>query len=250
MATFVLVPGAWLGAWAWEATVHALRERGHAALPVTLTGLGERSALATPEVGLDTHIDDITAFVVEQDLREVTLVAHSYAAVPVTGAAGRLGPRLERLVYLDSAPFAAGTCLLDVMTDDVVDRLHQQVAEHGDGWRLPLPPFELLSMFSTLEGLDEGRLDLMRTRATPQPFRTFEQRLTRPGELGPDVDRVVVACHDAKALLDAGEPTLDFLNQAPWRRFHLPTGHWPMLSAPVELAATLDAVVSSGHSGS
>ncbi|MFC9228913.1 alpha/beta fold hydrolase [Streptomyces decoyicus] len=250
MATFVLVPGAWLGAWAWEATAHALRERGHAALPVTLTGLGERSGLATPEVGLDTHIDDITAFVVQQDLRDVTLVAHSYAAVPVTGAAGRLGPRLERLVYLDSAPFAAGTCLLDVMTDDVVDQLHQQVAEHGDGWQLPLPPFELLSTFSTLEGLDEGRLDLMRTRATPQPFRTFEQPLTRPGELGPDVDRVVVACHDAKALLDAGVPTLAFLNQAPWRRFHLPTGHWPMLSAPVELAATLDAAVSPGYSGS
>ncbi|WP_414507087.1 alpha/beta hydrolase [Streptomyces sp. NEAU-L66] len=249
MATFVLVPGAWLGAWAWEATAHALRERGHVALPMTLTGLGERSGLATPEVGLDTHIDDITAFVVERDLHEVTLVAHSYAAVPVTGAAGRLGPRLERLVYVDSAPFAEGTCLLDVMPDDVVDQLHQQVAEHGDGWRLPLPPFGLLSEFSTLEGLDEDQLDLMRTRATPQPFRTFAQRLTRPDDLGPDVDHVVVACHDAKALLDAGVPTLAFLNQPPWRRFHLPTGHWPMLSTPVELATTLDAVASSGGSG-
>ncbi|MGY5134671.1 alpha/beta hydrolase [Streptomyces nigrescens] len=249
MATFVLVPGAWLGAWAWEATAHALRERGHVVLPMTLTGLGERSDLATPEVGLDTHIDDITAFVVERDLHEVTLVAHSYAAVPVTGAAGRLGPRLERLVYVDSAPFAEGTCLLDVMPDDVVDQLHQRVAEHGDGWRLPLPPFGLLSAFSTLEGLDEDQLDLMRTRATPQPFRTFAQRLTRPDDLGPDVDHVVVACHDAKALLDAGVPTLAFLNQPPWRRFHLPTGHWPMLSTPVELATTLDAVASSGGSG-
>lgn len=249
MATFVLVPGAWLGAWAWEATTQVLRERGHTVLPVALTGLGERSALATPEVGLDTHIDDITAFVVERDLREVTLVAHSYAAVPVTGAAGRLGSRLERVVYLDSAPFAGGTCLLDVMTDDVVDRLRQQVAEHGDGWQLPLPPFALLGAFSSLEGLDEDRLDLLRTRATPQPFSTFAQRLTRPGELGPDIDHVMVTCRDAKALLDAGVPAPAFLNRSPWRRFHLPTGHWPMLSTPVELAATLDAVVSSGHSG-
>ncbi|MFF8785202.1 alpha/beta fold hydrolase [Streptomyces sp. NPDC015125] len=247
MATFVLVPGAWLGAWAWEDTAQALRERGHPALPVTLTGLGERSALATPEVGLDTHIDDITAFVVEQDLRDVTLVAHSYASVPVTAAAGRLGTRLERLVYLDSAPFAEGMCLLDVMPEDVVNQLHQQVAEYGDGWQLPLPPVELLGTLSSLEGLDEGRLDLMRTRATPQPFRTFAQRLNRPGELAPDVDHVVVACHDAQALLDAGMPELAFLSQSPWRRFHLPTGHWPMLSTPVELAETLDTVVSSGH---
>ncbi|MEU5209207.1 alpha/beta fold hydrolase [Streptomyces sp. NPDC020742] len=246
MATFVLVPGAWLGAWAWEATAQVLRDRGHTALPVTLTGLGERSALATPEVGLDTHIADITAFVVEQDLRDVTLVAHSYAAVPVTGAAGSLGPRLERLVYLDSAPFAEGTCLLDVMPDEVVDQLHEQVAERGDGWRLPLPPFELLGAFSSLDGLAEDQLDLLRTRATPQPFCTFAQRLPRPGELGPDVDHVVVTCRDTEALLDAGTPTLAFLNQSPWRRFPLPTGHWPMLSAPVELARTLDAVVSSG----
>ncbi|MFG2533010.1 alpha/beta hydrolase [Streptomyces sp. NPDC048516] len=247
MATFVLVPGAWLGAWAWEDTAQALRERGHRTLPVTLTGLGERSALATPEVGLDTHIDDITAFVVEQDLREVTLVAHSYASVPVTAAAGRLGTRLERVVYLDSAPFAEGMGLLDVMPEDVVSRLHQEVAEHGDGWLLPLPPVGLLGTFSSLEGLDQDRLDLMRTRATPQPFRTFQQRLAHPGELGPDVDHVVVACHDAQALLDAGVPELAFLNQAPWRRFHLPTGHWPMLSTPVELARTLDAAVACGH---
>ncbi|MGP8298378.1 alpha/beta fold hydrolase [Streptomyces inhibens] len=245
MATFVLVPGAWLGAWAWEDTARALRERGHAALPVTLTGLGERSDVATPEVGLDTHIDDITAFVMEQDLRDVTLVAHSYAAVPVTGAAGRLGPRLERVVYLDSAPFAEGTRLLDVMPEDVVDQLCEQVAEHGGGWRLPLPPFRLLGAFSSIEGLGEDQRDLLRTRATPQPFRTFEQRLTGPAEFGTDVDRVVVACNDAKALLDAALPTLAFLHQSPWRHFHLPTGHWPMLSRPVELADTLDEVVSS-----
>lgn len=247
MTTFVLVPGAWLGAWAWEDTAQALRERGHKALPVTLTGLGERSALATPEVGLETHIDDITAFVVEQDLREVTLVAHSYASVPVTAAASRLGTRLERVVYLDSAPFAEGMGLLDVMPEDVVHRLHQEVAEHGDGWLLPLPPVGLLGTLSSLEGLDEERLDLMRTRATPQPFRTFQQGLPRPGELGPGVDQVVVACNDAQALLDAGVPELAFLNQAPWRRFRLPTGHWPMLSTPVELARTLDVVVASGE---
>lgn len=245
MATFVLVPGAWLGAWAWEDTASALSERGHTALPVTLTGLGERSDVATPEVGLDTHIDDITAFVTEQDLRDVTLVAHSYAAVPVTGAAGRLGPRLERVVYLDSAPFAEGMRLLDVMPEHVVDQLGKQVAEQGDGWRLPLPPFELLGALSSIEGLDEDQRDLLRTRSTPQPFRTFKQRLTSPAEFGPDVDRVVVACNDAKALLDAALPTLAFLNQSPWRHFHLPTGHWPMLSRPVELADTLDAVVSS-----
>ncbi|WP_377266808.1 alpha/beta fold hydrolase [Peterkaempfera sp. SMS 1(5)a] len=244
MATFVLVPGAWLGAWAWQGTARALRERGHTALPVTLTGLGERAGEATRETGLDTHVEDIVAFVERHDLRDVTLVAHSYAAAPVSGAAGRLGSRLERLVHLDSAPFAEGMRLLDVMPPRAAEQLSKQVAEHGEGWRLPMPPFEALGSFGSLEGLGEDQRDLMRAQAVPQPFGTYEQRLTGSVEAGPGVDRVLIACNDFGALLAAGAPMLAFLNQPPWRRFNLSTGHWPMLSAPIELADVLHTAVS------
>ncbi|MCH0542028.1 alpha/beta hydrolase [Streptomyces sp. MUM 203J] len=244
MANFVLVPGAWLGAWAWEDTVRALRERGHTALPLTLTGLAEHADRGGPETGLDTHIADITGFAERNDLREVTLVAHSYAAAPVTGAAGRLGDRLERVVYVDSAPFAAGMCMLDLMPPQAADQLRQQVDASGGGRRLPMPSFEVLGLSSSLDGLDEGQRDALRARATPQPFGTYTQRLAGPAEPGPGVDRVLIACHDFTGLLDAGVPMLAHLNQPPWRRFDLPTGHWPMLSAPAELAGILDKAVS------
>src|ERR1044071_1311499 len=186
MATFVLVPGAWLGAWAWEDTAQALRERGHTALPLTLSGLGEHADRGTARTDLETHIADITDFVERHDLREVTLVAHSYAAAPVTGAAGRLGDRLERVVYVDSAPFAAGMRMLDLMPPEAADQLRRQVAEHGDGWRLPMPPLAVLGLSSSLDGLDDNQRELLRTRATPQPFGTYEQRLAGPAEPGPD----------------------------------------------------------------
>ncbi|MFE6817517.1 alpha/beta fold hydrolase [Streptomyces sp. NPDC057675] len=245
MATFVLVPGAWLGAWAWEDTARALRERGHTALPLTLTGLAERADQGGPETDLDAHIADITGFVEEHDLRDVTLVAHSYAAAPATAAARRLGDRLERVVYVDSAPFAAGMCMLDLMPPQAADQLRRQVDASGDG-RLPMPPFEVLGLSSSLDGLDEAQLDVLRARATPQPFLTYVARLHErvPTEPGPGVDRVLIACNDFRALLDAGVPMLAYLNQPPWRRFALPTGHWPMLSAPAELAGILDAAVS------
>ncbi|MBY8875779.1 alpha/beta fold hydrolase [Micromonospora sp. PLK6-60] len=244
MATFVLVPGAWLGAWAWEDTAQALRERGHTALPLTLTGLAEYADRGTPETDLETHIADITDFVERHGLRQVTLVAHSYAAAPVTGAAGRLGERLERVIYVDSAPFAAGMCMLDLMPAEAVDQLRRQVAEFGDGWRLPMPPLAVLGLSSSLDGLDENKRELLRAGATCQPFGTFAQRLAVAAEPGPDVDRVLVACHDFANLLDAGVPMLAFLNQPPWRRFDLSTGHWPMLSAPAELAHILASTAS------
>ncbi|ROO87119.1 alpha/beta hydrolase family protein [Actinocorallia herbida] len=244
MTTFVLVPGAWLGAWAWEDTADALRRHGHTALSLTLTGLAERAEEGGPQTDLDTHIADITDFVEKNDLREVTLVAHSYAAAPVTGAAGRLGDRLERVVYVDGAPFAAGMRMLDLMPPEAVDELGRQVAAHGDGWRLPMPPFEVLGLSSSLDGLDRGRRDALRARATPQPFGSYTQRLAGPAEPGPGVDRVLVACRDFQGLLDGGVPMLAFLNQPPWRRFDLATGHWPMLSASVELADVLHAAAS------
>ncbi|ONI90884.1 esterase [Saccharothrix sp. ALI-22-I] len=244
MATFVLVPGAWLGAWAWEETARALRERGHTAVSVTLTGLAERADLGGPQTDLNTHISDITDLVERHDLRDITLVAHSYAAAPVTGAAGRLGDRLERVVYVDSAPFAPGMCMLDLMPPQVVDQLRQQVTALGDGWQLAMPPIDILGMSNSLDGLDEPERERLLARATPHPFGTYTQRLADPTDPGPGVDRVLIACHDFKALLDAGIPMLAYLNQPPWRRFDLPTGHWPMLSAPAELADLLDAAVS------
>ncbi|MEU9048108.1 MULTISPECIES: alpha/beta hydrolase [unclassified Kitasatospora] len=244
MATFVLVPGAWLGAWAWEDTARALREHGHTAVALTLTGLAERAGEGGPQTDLDTHIADIIEFVERSDLRKVTLVAHSYAAAPVTGAAGRLSDRLERVVYVDSAPFAAGMRMLDLMPPAAADQLGQQVTAHGDGWRLPMPSFEVLSLSSSLDGLDEDQRDVLTAHATPQPFGTYTQRLADHAAPGPGVDRVLIACRDFTGLLDTGVPMLAFLNNAPWRRFDLPTGHWPMLSAPADLAGILHAAAT------
>ncbi|GGZ61402.1 hypothetical protein GCM10010387_63710 [Streptomyces inusitatus] len=244
MATFVLVPGAWLGAWAWEDTARTLRENGHTALPLTLTGLAERAGQGGPETDLNTHIADIAGFIEENGLRDVTLVAHSYAAAPVTGAAGRLVDRLERVIYVDSAPFTAGMCMLDLMPPEAADQLNRQVSASGDGWRLPMPPFEVLGLSGSLVGLGEGQRDALCSRATPHPFGTYTQRLAGPTEPGAGVDRVLITCHDFMGLLDAGTPMLAYLKQPPWRRFELPTGHWPMLSAPTELADILDKAVS------
>jgi hypothetical protein len=47
VAAYVLVGGGWLGGWCWQRVARRLREEGHDAYPVTLTGLGERVHLAS-----------------------------------------------------------------------------------------------------------------------------------------------------------------------------------------------------------
>ena len=110
----VLVPGACLGGWAWQEVAARLRALGHDVYPVTLTGLGERVHLATREVDLETHIDDVVNLLDYEDLSDAVLVGHSYAGVVVTAVADRRPERLRAVVYLDTGPLPGGRAIADV----------------------------------------------------------------------------------------------------------------------------------------
>ena len=160
MATYVLVPGAWLGGWAWRAVAGRLRAGGHEVYPVTLTGLGERSHLARPDVDLDTHVTDVVNLVETEDLREVVLVGHSYAGIVVSAAADRLAGRLAAVVYVDSGPVPDGSAYIDLQEPAAREHTERAVAELGDGWRLLMPSFEELEKVNgaSLAGLDDAAL--------------------------------------------------------------------------------------------
>jgi pimeloyl-ACP methyl ester carboxylesterase len=102
VATFVLVPGGWHGGWWFEPLARRLRELGHQAFPVTLTGVGERSHLAAPSVNLDTHIQDVLQLLEQERLSGVVLCGHSYGGMVVSGVADRAPERVGALVYSDA----------------------------------------------------------------------------------------------------------------------------------------------------
>src|SRR4029079_10159797 len=92
MATFVLVPGAWLGAWVWEPLVPELAALGHEAVPLTLSGLD-----GTPrDAGLATHADDVLSALKTRP--GSVLVGHSYAGVVVGPAADQAGDLVRQTV--------------------------------------------------------------------------------------------------------------------------------------------------------
>src|SRR4051794_36628721 len=109
MATFVLVHGGSHGGWCWTKLTPLLRTAGHDVFAPTLTGLGERVHLLSRDVGLSTHITDITHVLEYEDLRDVVLVGHSYAGMVITGVAAQIPDRLRHLVYLDAC-FPFGDC--------------------------------------------------------------------------------------------------------------------------------------------
>jgi pimeloyl-ACP methyl ester carboxylesterase len=243
MTTYVLVGGAWLGGWCWQPIARRLRENGHDAYPVTLTGLGERAHLASSEVDLETHITDVVNLVEFEDLPDVVLLGHSYAGLVVTGAADRIPGRISRLVYLDTGPVPADTALIELFPPEARRQIESQVEVLGDGWRFPIPPPEVLGTMGSLEGLDEDGLALLRSRAVPQPFGTYTQPLKLENLAREELSRVAIVCSfsldQVEAAIANDDPLLRQLAGPNWRFIELPTGHWPMFSRPEDLADLL-----------
>jgi pimeloyl-ACP methyl ester carboxylesterase len=243
MAAYVLVGGGWLGGWCWQRVARLLREEGHDAYPVTLTGLGERVHLTNPEVNLDTHITDVVNLIEFEDLRDLVLLGHSYAGLVVTGVADRVPERVAQLVYLDTGAFPDGTVLIDSFPPETRRYVEQQVEESGDGWRFPMPPREELANFGSLEGLDDAQLDLLRSRAVDQPFGTFTQRLRLENPAREALPKVGILCsfslEEVQAMIASGDPVFRELASPNWRFVELSTGHYPMFSRPDDLAAVL-----------
>lgn len=100
--TYVIVHGAWGGAWQFKTTAQALQQAGAEVYRPTLTGLGERNHMLNDEVNLNTHIKDVVNTILFENLTDVILVGHSYGGIVVTGVADSIPSRIKKLVYLDA----------------------------------------------------------------------------------------------------------------------------------------------------
>ena len=231
MTTYILVPGLWIGGWAWRDVTRALRAAGHDVYPLTLTGVADRSHLLGPDIDLDTHIDDIVRLAEVEDLRDIVLVGHSYGGMPVSAAALRLRDRIRSVVYVDSGPLPEGTTQLSMSGDDGAPSTGDAVQPRR--WDQAADPV-------LLAGLDETALDLLRTRSTPHPIASVTQPLG-PHATSADLPTTLIACtfpvDQVGEMMAAGHPFFAGLTQA--RIIALPTGHWPMLSDPKALAEAL-----------
>ena len=101
-STYVLVHGAWGGGWDWKHVDQLLTADGNEVYRPTLTGQGEHSNLASTNIDLDTHIQDIVNVILWENLHNVVLVGHSYGGMVITGVADRVPDRIQRLVYVDA----------------------------------------------------------------------------------------------------------------------------------------------------
>ena len=239
MATFVLVHGAWHGGWCWGRVAPLLRAAGHDVLTPTLTGLGERSHLASPEVCLSTHIEDAMQVLEYEDLREVILVGHSYGGMVITGVSDQMPRRLSHLIYLDAFLPTAGDSMLALLGPERAAAMRAKAEGAGDGWYVPADPLAF-GWFGVTDPADQEWLG---SKLAAQPLRTLDEpvALTRPG--GVPLPRTYIRCNGVNASATFATLADRLRTDRAWRYRELPTGHDAMVTMPRELAALLLEVV-------
>jgi pimeloyl-ACP methyl ester carboxylesterase len=228
MTHFVLVHGAWHGSWCWARLRRLLAAQGHEVFTPTLTGLGERSHLLSRDIGLETHVADVTNLLAWEDLRDIVLVGHSYGGIVVRHAADRMADRIRSLVYLDAFVTENGQSLLDTLPDGgAADR--EQAARDGDGWKVkPIP-----AAVFRVNDADAAWVD---RQCTPQPLATF----ATPARLTGACDGIAeIGYILATGFQGPFGPFAAAAERRGWWRRDIACGHDVMLDAPEALAAVL-----------
>ena len=228
MTTFVLVHGAWQGGWVWRKVAQRLRAGGHLVFTPTLTGLCERAHLASADVDLQTHIQDVVGLIETEDLTDVLLVGHSYAGMVITGVADRVAERLQGLVYLDAFIPESGASMESLAVPGRFEALKQKAVDAGDPNMTPPPE---ASFWSIKDPEDEAWLD---RRTTAHPLGTYTQKLDYTVKLE-EVGSLTYVLAEINAL-GQFDKFADYARQNPaWHVETVPCGHEAMVDEPQKL---------------
>jgi pimeloyl-ACP methyl ester carboxylesterase len=233
MATVVLVAGGWCGGWSWNRVAPLLRTAGHEVFTPTLTGLGDRAHLATPEVDLETHITDLFNLLRYEDLRDTTLVGYSTGG-PITGVADRAPERLAQLIYTDAVVPRDGQS--DFEGDGLSEE--EQAAEWAAAEAACLPGYWPVPRKYVQEQItDAPDQTWMLERMTPHPLDAFAQpvRLQHPAAAA--LPRSYVYCTEGKGEGSTSKRYAATYRSAPgWRYREIAANHLAPITAPKALA--------------
>ena len=231
---YVLVHGAWHGGWCWQKVAAKLRADGANVYTPTLSGLGEHKNTLNKEINLDTHIEDIVNLIEIEDLQNVILVGHSYAGTVIAGVADRIPGRLKKLIYLDAMIVENGESALSVHPEEAQES--SENASKKDGG-LSIPPFPVEAFGVT----NPEDIKWVSARLTPQPYKTFTQKLILKTPYGNHLPLIYIACTNPQM------PVLKTFSDRVktnknWKHYSLNTGHDAMITVPDELSTLLETV--------
>ena len=239
-ATFLLVHGTWLGGWIWAGVADRLRAMGHRVFTPTLTGCGERHHLIGPDIGLETHIRDLTGVIDWEGLKEVILVAHSFSGIAATGAADRRRERIRRMVFFDALIPAPGRMSAVARNPDgtLPDWWQQRAKGFIDGYQMDFWRSYKVDMLVPPERAD--LVALLHERVTPHPARAWTDTLVLANGGWEGLPRTCIRAM-AQRYSPSSERMWGPARGPGWEMIDLPVTRMGMLTEPEIVAQCFDS---------
>ncbi|WP_232327430.1 alpha/beta fold hydrolase [Mycobacterium sherrisii] len=228
--TYVLIPGAWQGAWSWWPVAKRLRAQGHRAVPLTLPGLHHGDDPAGHR--LRDAVDYIVSEVHRLGCDNVCLIAHSWGGYPATGAAHLLADAVRKVIYFNAHVPVGGAGLADENPPHIRELMLRLIDESPDGAIAPMPGYVEQKL---MQGVSSPLQRLVAELQTPHPGRYF---LDAPdvGEAELGVVSAYVAGDSDRAL---PRPAAEYAGRLGVRPTVVPGTHNCILTHPDEAAAAI-----------
>lgn len=236
MACFILVPGAWHGAWCWERVVPLLEAAGHRAQAPELIGMGSDRARAA-EGNLARWADQLAAIVTAEP-GPVILAGHSRGGAVISEVAERVPDRIERLVYIAALLLPAGMAVRDLLRG-VEGAVPTAIVRHDDGTCTVNPDDAIAAAYNTTAPDLAARAVI---RLGPEPRVALTTPVQVTAERFGWVPRAFIACRHDRTIPLATQLAM----QAAWPcdpAVVLECDHAPFYSDPDALAAALLGLV-------
>lgn len=233
--TFVCLAGAWMGEWAWTFVAGRLRAAGHRVFAPTFRGLAERVHELSAATGNESCAEDAIACLVENDLRDVVLVGHSFGSLIAALVVDRMPDRVAHLVIIDGGIARDGQSIFGRIPREIADK-RQKLAQAING--VPVLPFAPVTSLI----IDDPELARWTHRQlTPHPLRCYTEPIRLRHAPGNGVPMTYIACVKPRYPVSAGSH--ERVQAMPDVRFRpIAAGHNCIISAPDLVAAELLAV--------
>jgi pimeloyl-ACP methyl ester carboxylesterase len=235
---FVLVHGAWHGAWCWAAVINQLERLGDRAYAVDLPGHGVNYADRS-KVTLDSYVNSVVELIEQRNLTNVVLAGHSLGGITIPGVAVKIPGRIKRVIWVTAVVPLQGKPIIDpndprnhAMVDPAAARPDRStpIEAMGDNF------FKRL-----VNDMPPALVDYVKSALCPQPLGPATGTVAMDAYFATGIPSSYIVCEKDETPIDGGvqwhphfssrlpNPTLRFIN----------CGHEVMFTAPAECARAL-----------
>ncbi len=233
MDAFILIHGAWHGAWCWQQIIPLLEQQGHKVIAPDLAGHGEDKTPAL-EITFDSYLESLEGYL-KQASKPLVLVGHSFSGMIISSLAERYPDKVKKLIYIAGYLPQDGQSMFDVAALQAPTRYVRMMRADVKNNILSFPAYAMKGF--AYHQCDDALFKNIQPLFCDEPYAPLITPVSLSEQRFGQIPRVYIECTQDKAILIDTQRAM--LNKVQCEVYSLPTDHSPFYSDPLGLVQLL-----------